>query len=147
MDFLTSMQTSLSGLNAQRIRVNTISSNLANVNTLETAEGGPYRRKEPVFSAIPSQDNFNDVLSEKFDGVEVGEKVRVARIEEDMRPPKMVYNPNHPLANADGYVAMPNIDPMMEMVNLLEAQKSYEANVNSFDVAKDMAMRALEIGK
>lgn len=145
MDFFSSMRVSASGMNAQQTRMNTISSNIANAETAQTAEGGPYKRRDPVFTAEPYRENFAEILASEVD--QHVNEVQVTEIHEDTRPPRLVYNPKHPLANAQGYVAMPNVNPVEEMANMISATRSYEANVTALNAAKGMAMRALEIGK
>ena len=145
MDFLNSIQTSSSGLSAQRLRMNLISGNLANVNTTRTREGGPYRRKEAIFAAKPMESVFNKILTDRLKNQTTG--VQVDRIYEDPSPPLMKYDPSHPDANAKGYVAMPNINPMEEMVNMISASRGFEANVTAIKAAKEMALKALEIGR
>ena len=145
MDFFNSIQTSSSGLSAQRLRMNLISGNLANVNTTRTRNGGPYRRKEAVFAAQPMTSEFNKMLTERLKNQTAG--VRVDRIYEDPNPPLMKYDPSHPHADDKGYVAMPNINPMEEMVNMISATRGFEANVTALKAAKEMALKALEIGR
>lgn len=145
MDFFSSMRVSASGLDAQMKRMNTISSNLANAETTETAEGGPYKRKDPIFSAITDRESFGEILQNEMD--EQVQGVLVTEVQLDERPPRLVYNPNHPHANAEGYVAMPNVNPVQETANMIEAQRSYEANVTAMGAAKGMAQKALEIGR
>jgi flagellar basal-body rod protein FlgC len=138
------MDISASGLNAQRTRMNTISSNLANINTTRTPEGGPYRRKDVVLGAIPERESFTDVLDNAVDNN--FQRVQVMEVKSDETAPRMVWNPRHPDANQDGYVAMPNVNFTEEMVNMIQAQRSYEANATAFNAAKRMALKALEIG-
>lgn len=147
MDFFTSMKVSASGLDAQTKRMNTISSNIANAETTHGAgpNGGPYRKKDPVFSAQTYRENFGEILDNAMD--EQVQGVQVTEIAEDERAPRMVYNPNHPDANPEGYVAMPNVNPVEEMANMIGAQRSYEANVTAMGAAKSMAQKALEIGR
>ncbi len=145
MDFFSALGTSSSGLTAQRLRMNLISQNLANINTTHTAEGGPYRRKDVVFGASPIQENFLDVLNGEV--VSKPSNVRVMGIVEDPRNPRLVYDPQHPDANEEGYLAMPNVNLMEEMVNMISATRSYEANVTATKATKDMALKALEIGQ
>lgn len=140
MRLLSSMAISASGLTAERLRMDLIASNLANINTTRTPEGGPYRRKVAVFAekldqAIQGSKNFR------------GKGVQVAAIAEDQSPPKLVYDPSHPDANEQGYVEMPNINIVTEMVDLITATRSYEANVTALNAAKSMALKALEIGR
>ncbi len=145
MDFFSSMRVSASGLEAQNKRMNTISSNLANAETTRTPEGGPYRRKDPVLAAVTDRENFGEILQNKMD--EDIQGVVVEDIVRDHRPPRMVYNPSHPDANEEGYVAMPNVNMVEEMANMITAQRSYEANVTALNAAKSMAQKALEIGR
>ena len=145
MDFLTSMQISSSGLSVQRKRMETISSNLANVETTQTPEGGPYRRKDVVVTALPLQDDFSSFLN-----TELGNslsQVLVTDIVSDQKEPRLVFNPDHPDANESGYVAMPNIDMVTEMVNMMTARRSFEANATAVNAAKSMALRAIELGR
>lgn len=132
---------SSSGMEAQRVRMSIIASNLANVETTRTASGGAYRRKDIVFS---SEQGFGGVLQNAVDAQSPG--VKVAGIIEDKRPLKYAYEPSHPDADEKGYVAYPNINVAEEMVNMITASRSYEANVSAFKATRDMAMKALEIG-
>lgn len=145
MDFFDALKTSSSGLSAQRLRMNLISGNLANANTTRTPEGGPYRRKDLVLSAETESRSFGDVLrAEQARGPVTVKPVAVV---EDERPPIQKYDPGHPDADAEGYVAMPNINVTEEMVNLVSASRSYEANIAAVKAAKSMAQKALEIGR
>ncbi|MBO8141911.1 MAG: flagellar basal body rod protein FlgC [Firmicutes bacterium] len=130
---------SASGMTAERVRMDTIANNLANANTTRTPEGGPYRRQVPVFAARewPSWQRMGFA----------GAGVRVVAIREDPGPFRLVYDPHHPDAGPDGYVRMPNVDVVREMVDLISATRAYEANVSAFNAAKTMAMRALDIGR
>jgi len=144
MDFLSAMKIGASGLTAQRLRMDTIASNLANIETTRTPEGGPYKRKDVIFSALPLDPfsgTFNDALADQV------RQVMVTEVVEDQSLPTMVYNPSHPDANEEGYVAMPNINLMEEMVNLINATRSFEANVQSINAAKSMALRAIDLGR
>jgi flagellar basal-body rod protein FlgC len=145
MNFLDAMQTSSTGLSAQRIRMNLISSNLANVNTTKTENGGPYKRKEPIFAAVPAEKSFGCILNNTMDKDLT--QVKVLNIVEDQRLPITRYEPGHPQANEQGYVSMPNINVIEEMVNLTMASRSYEANVAAINATKKMALKALEIGR
>ena len=145
MDFFDALHTSSSGLSAQRLRMNLISSNLANIRTTRTPQGGPYKRKDAIFETKPVSESFRDVLrSQKAKGIS---EVKVAEIIEDSAPPITKYDPNHPDADEKGYVSMPNINLMEEMVNMISATRSYEANVSAIKAAKSMALKALEIGR
>jgi flagellar basal-body rod protein FlgC len=145
MNFFDAMQTSASGMTAQRIRMNLISSNLANVNTTRTEEGGPYKRKEPIFAAVPNENSFNNVLKNSMDSSL--NQVKVLNIVEDKRKAISKYEPGHPEANEQGYVEMPNINVIEEMVNMMMASRSFEANIAAINASKKMAVKALEIGK
>jgi flagellar basal-body rod protein FlgC len=140
MNFLNMLDISAGGLNAQRIRMNLISSNMANINTTRTEDGGVYRRKDAVFEAV-YEEQFSNTLDNSLTNV------RVREIVEDNRPHILKYDPGHPDANMDGYVAMPNINVIEEMVNMISASRSYEANVSAIKATKDMAGAALEIGR
>jgi flagellar basal-body rod protein FlgC len=145
MDFFDAIHASSSGLSAQRLRMNLISGNLANVNTTRTREGGPYRRKEAIFAARPLEESFKKILADRQN--KQLSIVEVDQVIEDSNSPVMKYDPQHPDADEKGYVAMPNINVMEEMVNMISATRGYEANVTALKAAKDMASRALEIGK
>ena len=145
-DFLSGFRIGSSGMAAQRARMNTISSNLANINTTQTPEGGPYRRKDVVFEAIPDTKSFGDVLNVNDPKADFN-RVQVTDIVYDKKAPLLKYEPNHPDANDEGYVAYPNINMMEEMTNMLQASRSYEANVQAIQATKDMALSALEIGR
>lgn len=133
MSFSNIFDMASTGLSAQRIRLNVISSNLANANTTRTEDGGPYKRKDVVFEQI---------LEGELKG-----GVKVSEVKVDDKPPILKYDPSHPDATEEGYVMMPNIHPVEEMVNMLEASKSYEANVTVLSTAKQLAMKAIEIGR
>jgi len=139
------MKISASGLNVQRKRMDTIASNLANIETTRTPEGGPYRRKDVVVSSMPLGNDFAVSLNRELAG-SVRQAV-VAKIVEDQTEPILVFNPDHPDANEEGYVALPNINLMTEMVNMINATRSFEANVQAIEAAKSMALRAIDLGR
>ncbi len=145
MDFFSSMNVSSSALSAERTRMNLISSNLANAKATRTPEGGPYKRKDAIFAATPVDSPFDRAL----DGATAQQlrKVEVSGIIEDQNPPRLEYDPGHPDANPQGYVAMPNVNVIEEMTDMISATRSYEANVTAVQAAKSMAMKTLEIGK
>ncbi len=145
MDLFTSMNTSSSALTAERTRMNLISSNLANANTTRTPEGGPYKRKDAIFTASPVTDNFGRAL-DGLSGKHL-RQVNVTEIVEDKNQPRMQYDPSHPDANPEGYVAMPNVNVVEEMADMITATRVYEANVMSAQAAKNMAIKTLEISK
>lgn len=145
MDFSTGLRVSSSGMTAQRMRMNTISSNIANINTTRTPEGGPYRRKDVVFESMPEVRNFGEILTSQPD--RNVQRVQVTDVALDTKAPLLKYEPNHPDANEEGYVAYPNINLMEEMANMIQATRSYEANVSAMQASKDMAAAGLEIGR
>lgn len=147
MSMFKAIDISSSGLTAQRLRMDTISENIANVNTTRTPEGGAYRRKVVVFESRESANRFSGVLKRTLGHQDIGNGVRAVRIAEDNSPFKLVYDPSHPDANAEGYVAMPNVNIVTEMVNMISATRSYEANVKAVQASKDIALKALEIGR
>lgn len=145
-----SMNTTASALTSQRLRMDVISSNMANVDTtrarVENGEIVPYRRKSVILQ--PKETNFSSFLHMAMNrngDKSVGNGVKVTRIVEDETPFKLVYDPNHPDANEEGYVQLPNVDPLREMVDLISATRSYEANVTVFNASKGMMMKALEM--
>jgi flagellar basal-body rod protein FlgC len=142
MDLFRNMEISASALTAERLRMDLISDNLANANTTRTKEGGPYQRKVPVFMEV-----LDDYMSNDGRMVSKPAGVKVLRVEPDGKPPRMAYDPSNPDANADGYVFYPDINPVTEMVNLITASRSYEANVTAFNAAKTIFSASLELGK
>lgn len=147
MDFISSMEVSASGLSAQRTRLNIISQNLANAETTRTAEGGPYRRRVTVFSAQPFVSHLQQAMDAPPQQNDPRQGVLVNEISQDNSPFKKVYDPSHPDADADGYVLYPNVDVVTEMVNMVTASRSYEANVTAVSASKNMALKALEIAR
>ncbi|WP_129596916.1 flagellar basal body rod protein FlgC [Anaerophilus nitritogenes] len=145
MGMFHSININASGLTAERLRMDIISKNIANANTTRTSSGTPYRRQVPVFKQVDA--SFSQVLSQVKNGEPVGNGVEVIGIKEDKSPFKKVYNPGHPDADKEGYVQMPNVDIVTEMVNMISATRSYEANVTAMNSTKSMAMKALEIGR
>lgn len=130
---------SASGLSAQRVRMNTIANNLANINTTRTPEGGPYKRQEVVFEALFSQEQNS--LTRQGDGV------KVIDVAEDDSDGVLLYRPEHPDADENGYVAYPNVNPVQEMVDMISASKSFEANVSCITAAREMINSSLNIIK
>lgn len=145
MDLIQTIDTAAGGMVAQRIRLNVISANLANANTTRTEEGGPYRRKTPIFEAVPIdqpfQSHLENALGEELQGVRVTEIVPVAG---EFR---RIFDPSHPDADKKGYVYLPNVNLVQEMVHMLNANRAYEANAAVIKAAKAMALKALEIGR
>lgn len=142
-EFFEILAVNASALAAQRWRLNVISSNLANAETTRTPEGGPYRRKDVIF--VPTRTVFEQMVGGLSAGVPLG--VTVGGVVEDPRPPRAVYNPSHPDADDSGYLLLPNVNPLEEMVNMMAAARSYEANLEVFNATKAMLLKALEIGR
>ena len=143
MNFLDSLAISATGLSAQRLRMNLISSNMANVNTTRTESGEPYKRKDVVFEAVEKND-FKEMLNEQLDSQ--GHGVQVAAIIEDEKPFIEKFDPHHPDADENGYIRLPNVNIVEEMVNMISASRSFEANATAIRATKDMAGTALDIG-
>ncbi|MBR2566703.1 MAG: flagellar basal body rod protein FlgC [Paenibacillus sp.] len=149
MNISNSFGISSSALTAQRLRMDVISSNIANAETtrasISNGEVVPYKRKVVVLE--PNKPSFSTILQNQIRGGGAGEGVRVTEIREDQSPLKPVYDPTHPDANAEGYVFMPNVDIAKEMVDMISASRSYEANVTALNSTKAMITKALEIGR
>ncbi|MDI1470934.1 MAG: flagellar basal body rod protein FlgC [Thermodesulfovibrio sp.] len=132
-DLFLPLKVSATGLEAQKIRLNVIASNLSNINSTRTPEGGPYRRKDVLF------------MSYMYDQISHG--VDVYKIVEDQRPFRIVFEPGHPDADKDGYVRYPNVNPMEEMINMISASRAYEANLTMINSYKEMFLRTLDLLK
>ncbi len=145
LDFMTALDIAASGLSAQRINLNVISMNLANINTTRTPEGGPYRRKEVIFRAAPIKWPFDNLMRSELESQVKG--VKVNRIVEDNTPFRRVYDPGNPDADKDGYVLYPNINVVEEMANMLTSLRSYEANLSTISSIKTMLSQALQIAR
>lgn len=147
MGYFGALDIGASALTAQRLRMDTISQNIANVNTTRTENGTPYRRRLVVFQEKKDGVAFSDYLTASSKERYTGKGVKVAKIVEDTTAFKRVYDPGNPDADTEGYVEMPNIDIITEMVNMISATRAYEANVTSINITKSMALKALEIGR
>ncbi|MDQ1338864.1 MAG: flagellar basal-body rod protein FlgC [Campylobacterota bacterium] len=162
MAFLNSFDISGYGLSAQRFRTDLISSNIANAQTTRTDEGGPYRKRNVVFKAVDFEAHLNNKLRENLNVLEYEDPldedlgyndkihpavstVLVDKVVRDDSEPIMRHDPSHPDANADGYVAFPNINPVVEMSDLIEATRAYQANVSAFQSVKTMATAAIDL--
>lgn len=141
MDYFATFKICGSGLSAQRAKMDVVASNLANVGTTSTPEGGPYKKKSISFTAEPLKKGFDLALK---GAVQIA---KVKEIKEDTSGFKKVYDPAHPDADTDGYVSMPNVNVMMEMMDMITASRNYEACATAFDAVKNMAMTAINIGK
>jgi flagellar basal-body rod protein FlgC len=146
MDFLTALRISGAGLGVERTRVNLATSNLANAETTRTADGGPYKRLDPVIQAVPFPTELGEA---QLGGSGAGPamKAEIAGIVADQTPGRRVYSPGHPDADAEGFVMFPNVNPVHEVVNLMSASRSYEANATAIDTLKTMAQRGLDIAR
>ena len=151
MGIFSSMNISSTGLTAQRLRMDVISNNIANVNTTRTTDGGPFRRRRVVLRPRNDQPEFRTRFLPQAMWRGMGEGVRVIKIEEDRSPLRMVYDPTHPDALQSGpkkgYVEFPNVNVVTEMVDMISASRAYEANVTVVQNASQMFMRGLEIGR
>lgn len=150
MSMFGGIDASASGLTAERLRMDVISNNIANVNTTRTATGGPYRRQYVVFEPREAdKQSFSSMLTGAMAStkLQAGDGVRAVGIEMDSTQGNLIYDPGHPDANANGYVEMPNVNIVTEMVDMITASRAYEANVTAVNAAKSMNSKALEIGK
>lgn len=145
MNVFSAMEIVASGLTAERTRLNITSSNLANAGTTRTAEGGPYRRRDPVFESTPVTSQFEELLNDKIARQAHG--VQTIEIVQDQTPPRMVHDPGHPDADENGFVAYPNVSPVEEMVNMMMAARAYEAGATAMRMISSMALSALQISK
>ncbi len=141
MSFFTALDVSASALSAERLRVDLATANLANARSTRTAEGGPYKRKDAVFRAVAVGESF----SNRFDSAV--RRVKVEGIVDGKGKPREIFNPTHPDADENGLVKMPNVDVTEELVNLMSAQRSFEANISVIQASREMAQRALRIGR
>ena len=141
MEFFTSFKIISSGLSAQRAKMDVLTSNIANVNTTSTPEGGPYKRKIITFSSDPVQKGFDETIKDAVNAVKVN------GISNDKEGFKKIFDPAHPDADKEGYVTLPNVNMMLEMTDLITASRAYEANATAFDAMKNMALKAIDIGK
>ena len=154
MGYMDTLAISASGMTAERLRMDVVANNLANVNTTRTPGGGPFRRQQVTFT--PAGTSFGETLAHLSDadsdggedgGGDAAGGVQVSGIVPDTRPFKRVYEPGHPDADKQGYVSLPNVDTVSEMVDMMSATRAYEANVSAIGAVKSMAMKALEIGR
>lgn len=145
MDFFSAMDISASGLMLQRAQMNVVSMNLANASTTRTPEGGPYRKRHLVYGAVPYRKSFDEFLAASTGQPQLQE-ARVVGVVASNLGLRQVHDPSHPDADASGNVTLPNVNVMEEMVKMMTATRSYEANVAAINATKNMAMRALDIG-
>ena len=149
MAFLSSLDISGSALTASRLRMDVVSENIANASTTRTENGGPYKRKIVVYQAADGNQSFENALKSRMEGVSnaVPGGVKVAGIVEDQTPSTPVYDPSNPDADAQGYVQKPNVDPVNEVLDMMSVTRAYSANISALSAMKNMASKALEIGK
>lgn len=151
MSMFGGIDAAASGLTAERLRMDVISNNIANVNSTRTVDGGPFKRKYVIFQPREAEKNSFSAMLEgamnKCSKNRAGDGVRAIGIGTDDSMGKLVYDPGHPDANADGYVELPNVDIVTEMVDMITASRAYEANVTTINAAKSMAQQALNISK
>ena len=149
MEMSDSLAVSVSGLDAQRRRLNVIASNLANAQSTKTPTGGPYKRRDVVFRSTVVPNAFQRAFRQVAVGPSAHalEGVSVARVVEDHKPGQLIYDPHHPDADSKGFVRLPNVSVMEEMVNMIGASRAYEANVQAINVTRAMWNKALEIGR
>ncbi len=144
MDFMTAMEITASGLGAERVRMNVVASNLANARTTRTAAGGPYQRMDAVFRAVPVAERMS--LHRADPTAQYAYLVEVPEIRQDATPGERVYDPGHPDADDEGYITLPNVSVVAEMVNMITASRAYEAGVSVMDSLRTMARSAISIG-
>jgi flagellar basal-body rod protein FlgC len=148
MSFFNSVNIAATGLTAQRLRMDTIAENIANVNTTRTADGGPFQRRVVLFEQIPGEGPFHRVFGDALTSAGYqGNGVRVSHVLNDPSPGHLVFDPTHPDADEEGYVRMPNVNIVEEMVNMISASRSYEANITAMTSFRGIVARTLEIGR
>ena len=145
MSLFSALSVSASGMTAQRVRTQLLVENISNAETTRTPEGGPYRRKDAVFSSEPVDSSFASMFDESASAESIG--VTVSDISVDTREPERRYVPGHPDADADGYVSFPKMNPVEDMVDLMGASRNYQANVSAINAVKDMLQRSLDLFK
>ena len=145
MSFMNALEIAASGLAASRTRMNVTAANVANANTTRGADGGPYKRQDPVLQAVPVAQPFGQMLRDRLSASLRG--VQVTGVVQDQRAPRQVYDPSHPDADARGMVAMPNVNLVEERVDMITASRAYEAGVTTIQTLKSMANKALSIGR
>jgi flagellar basal-body rod protein FlgC len=147
MDLFKIFSISGSGMAAQKSRMTVVAGNLANSESTRTVDGGPYRRRDVIFQAAPPPGEFVDELNDIAADQERAQGVEVVGVKQSNRPPRRIFDPSHPDASSEGYVAMPDINPMEEMVDMLSAVRSYEANLSAFNTTKALIRKILDMGR
>jgi len=144
LDFMSAMEITASGLGAERMRMNVLASNLANARTTRTEEGGAYQRMDAVFRAVPVAERMEHHRTDP--SARFAYLVEVPEVRQDGTPGERVYDPSHPDADPEGYVTLPNVNVVSEMVNMITASRAYEAGVTVMDTIRTMARSAIQIG-
>jgi len=147
MDLFKIFSISGSGMAAQKSRMSVVAGNLANSESTRTVDGGPYRRRDVIFQAAPPAGEFTDELNDIAADRERAQGVEVVGVKQSNRPPRRIFDPSHPDASSEGYVALPDINPMEEMVDMLSAVRSYEANLSAFNTTKSLIRKILDMGR
>lgn len=147
MDLFKIFSISGAGMSAQRSRMTVVAGNLANTETTRTPEGGPYKRRDVIFQAVPLGEESSDRFGDETQAADGLRTVKVTGIEPSRRPPRKVFDPHHPDASPDGYVSLPDINVMEEMVDMMSAARSYEANLSAFNTTKSLIRRLLDLGR
>lgn len=147
MDLFKIFSISGSGMAAQRSRMSVVAGNLANTETSRTPDGGPYRRRDVIFQSVPIAGEFSGQLADLSDTRDDVQGVEVVGIKQSARPPRKIFDPNHPDVKPDGFVALPDINPIEEMVDMLSAARSYEANLTAYNTTKSLIRKILDMGR
>ncbi len=147
MDLFKIFSISGSGMAAQKSRMSVVAGNLANSESTRTVDGGPYRRRDVIFQAAPPPGEFADELNDIAADQERAQGVEVVGVKQSNRPPRRIFDPSHPDATSEGYVAMPDINSIEEMVDMLSAVRSYEANLSAFNSTKALIRKILDLGR
>jgi flagellar basal-body rod protein FlgC len=147
MDLFKIFSLSGSGMAAQRSRMTVVAGNLANSETTRTPEGGPYRRRDIIFQSAPADGEFSSELDKLSERANDPQGVEVVGVKQSNQPPRKLFDPHHPDADGEGYVALPNINAMEEMVDMLSAVRSYEANLATYNTTKSLIRKILDIGR
>ena len=147
MDLFKIFSLSGSGMAAQRSRMTVVAGNMANSETTRTPEGGPYRRRDIIFQSAPADGEFSSELDKLSERDNDPQGVEVVGVKQSSRPPRKLFDPHHPDADSEGYVALPNINAMEEMVDMMSAVRSYEANLATYNTTKSLIRKILDIGR
>jgi flagellar basal-body rod protein FlgC len=147
MDLFKIFSLSGSGMAAQRSRMTVVAGNMANSETTRTPEGGPYRRRDIIFQSAPADGEFSSELDKLSERANEPQGVEVVGVKQSSRPPRKLFDPHHPDADGEGYVALPNINAMEEMVDMMSAVRSYEANLATYNTTKSLIRKILDIGR